>query len=112
MRRPYSIQKFRQIINKLRALRPDIYISTDIIVGFPGETDADFEATRSAFEAIRFDMAYIFKYSVRPGTTAEPEGDPISKETKEERNQVLLDILGRSSLARNQSLWVRLRKFY
>ena len=104
MRRPYSIEKFRQIIDKLRAIRPDIYISTDIIVGFPGETDADFEATRSAFESIGFDMAYIFKYSVRPGTTAEPEGDPISKETKEERNQVLLDILGRSSLARNQSL--------
>jgi tRNA-2-methylthio-N6-dimethylallyladenosine synthase len=104
MRRPYSIEKFRQIIEKLRAIRPDIYISTDIIVGFPGETDDDFEATRSAFEAIGFDMAYIFKYSVRPGTTAEPEGDPISKETKEERNQVLLDILSRSSLARNQSL--------
>ena len=104
MRRPYSIEKFRQIIDKLRAIRPDIYISTDIIVGFPGETDADFEATRSAFESIGFDMAYIFKYSVRPGTTAEPDGDPISKETKEERNQVLLDILGRSSLARNQSL--------
>ena len=104
MRRPYSIEKFRQIIDKLRAIRPDIYISTDIIVGFPGETDADFEATRYAFESIGFDMAYIFKYSVRPGTTAEPEGDPISKETKEERNQVLLDILGRSSLTRNQSL--------
>ena len=49
-------------------------------------------------------MAYIFKYSVRPGTTAEPAGDPISKETKEARNQILLDILSRSSLARNQSL--------
>ena len=104
MRRPYSIEKFSQIIDKLRSIRPDIYISTDIIVGFPGETDADFEATRSSFEAIGFDMAYIFKYSVRPGTTAEPEGDPISKETKEKRNQVLLDILGHSSLARNQSL--------
>jgi tRNA-2-methylthio-N6-dimethylallyladenosine synthase len=104
MRRPYSIEKFRQIIEKLRAIRPDIYISTDIIVGFPGETDDDFEATRSAFEAIGFDMAYIFKYSVRPGTSAEPDGDPISKETKEARNQVLLDILSRSSLARNQSL--------
>lgn len=104
MRRPYSIEKFRQIIEKLRVIRPDIYISTDIIVGFPGETDDDFEATRSAFEAIGFDMAYIFKYSVRPGTTAEPQGDPISKETKEARNQILLDILGRSSLARNQSL--------
>ena len=104
MRRPYSIEKFRQIIEKLREIRPDIYISTDIIVGFPGETDEDFEATRSAFEAIGFDMAYVFKYSVRPGTTAEPAGDPISKETKEARNQILLDILSRSSLARNQSL--------
>ena len=61
MRRPYSIEKFRQIIEKLREIRPDIYISTDIIVGFPGETDEDFEATRSAFEAIGFDMSYIFK---------------------------------------------------
>lgn len=104
MRRPYSIEKFRQIIEKLREIRPDIYISTDIIVGFPEETEEDFEATRSAFEAIGFDMAYIFKYSVRPGTTAEPAGDPISKETKEARNQILLDILSRSSLARNQSL--------
>ncbi|MDG1702271.1 MAG: tRNA (N6-isopentenyl adenosine(37)-C2)-methylthiotransferase MiaB [Opitutae bacterium] len=104
MRRPYSIEKFREIIEKLRAIRPDIYISTDIIVGFPGETDEDFEATRSAFESIGFDMAYIFKYSVRPGTTAEPEGDPISKEIKETRNQILLNILSRSSLARNQSL--------
>ena len=104
MRRPYSIEKFRQIIEKLREIRPDIYISTDIIVGFPGETDEDFEATRSAFEAIGFDMAYIFKYSVRPGTTAEPAVDPISKETKEARNQILLDILSHSSLARNQSL--------
>ena len=103
MRRPYSIEKFRQIIEKLREIRPDIYISTDIIVGFPGETDEDFEATRSAFEAIGFDMAYIFKYSVRPGTTAEPAGDPISKETKEARNQILLDILSRSSLARKES---------
>lgn len=104
MRRPYSIEKFRQIIEKLREIRPDIYISTDIIVGFPGETEEDFEATRSAFEAIGFDMAYIFKYSVRPGTSAEPSGDPISKETKEARNQILLNILSRSSLARNQSL--------
>lgn len=104
MRRPYSIEKFCDIIHKLRSLKPDIYISTDIIVGFPGETEADFEATRSVFESLKFDMAYIFKYSVRPGTSAEPYGDPISKELKEERNQTLLDILSTSSLARNQSL--------
>lgn len=104
MRRPYSIEKFCEIIQKLRAIKPDIYISTDIIVGFPGETEVDFEATRSVFESLQFDMAYIFKYSVRPDTSAEPLGDPISKELKESRNQTLLNILSASSLARNQSL--------
>jgi tRNA-2-methylthio-N6-dimethylallyladenosine synthase len=104
MRRPYTLQKFRDIIAKMRALRPDIYISTDVIVGFPGETDADFELTRSAFESLRFDMAYLFKYSVRPGTTAEPLGDPVSTAVKESRNQILLDILSKQSLARNESL--------
>jgi len=104
MRRPYTIEKFKSIIAELRKVRPEMYISTDIIVGFPGETEEDFELTRQAFESIGFDMAYLFKYSVRPGTTAEPLGDPISKETKEERNQVLLEILSRSSLARNEGL--------
>jgi len=104
MRRPYTIEKFKSIIAELRKVRPDMYISTDVIVGFPGETEADFELTRQAFEEIGFDMAYLFKYSVRPDTTAEPLGDPISKEKKEERNQVLLEILSRSSLARNEGL--------
>ena len=104
MRRPYTIEKFKSIIAKLRAVRPDMYISTDIIVGFPGETDEDFELTRQAFEEVGFDMAYLFKYSVRPDTTAEPLGDPITKEQKEERNQILLEILKKSSLARNEGL--------
>jgi tRNA-2-methylthio-N6-dimethylallyladenosine synthase len=104
MRRPYSIEKFRSIIDKIRMVRPDMYISTDIIVGFPGETDEDFELTRKHFEEIGFDMAYLFKYSVRPDTTAEPLGDPITKAQKEHRNQVLLEILAKSSLERNESL--------
>jgi tRNA-2-methylthio-N6-dimethylallyladenosine synthase len=104
MRRPYSIEKFREIIGKLRTVRPDMYISTDIIVGFPGETEEDFELTRRHFEEIGFDMAYLFKYSVRPDTTAEPLGDPVTKEQKEERNQILLDILAKQSLARNETL--------
>jgi tRNA-2-methylthio-N6-dimethylallyladenosine synthase len=104
MRRPYSIEKFRNTIEKLRAVHPNMYISTDVIVGFPGETEEDFELTRRHFEDIGFDMAYLFKYSVRPGTSAEPLGDPVSKETKEERNQVLLDILSRHSLQRNELL--------
>ena len=104
MRRPYTIERFRKIIEKIRAVRPDVYISTDVIVGFPGETEEDFELTRSHFEEIGFDMAYLFKYSVRPGTTAEPLGDPISKEIKEKRNQILLDILSKRSLSRNEEL--------
>jgi tRNA-2-methylthio-N6-dimethylallyladenosine synthase len=87
MRRPYTIEKFKSIIAELRKVRPDMYISTDIIVGFPGETDEDFELTRQAFEEVGFDMAYLFKYSV-----------------KEQRNQILLEILRKSSLARNEAL--------
>jgi len=104
MRRPYSIERFRRIIDQIREVRPDMYISTDVIVGFPGETEEDFELTRKHFEEIGFDMAYLFKYSVRPDTTAEPLGDPVTKEQKEERNQVLLQILAKRSLQRNESL--------
>lgn len=104
MRRPYTIEKFGEIISKIRAVRPDIYISTDVIVGFPGETDEDFGLTCQAFEAFGFDMAYLFKYSMRPGTTAERLGDPISQYIKEKRNQILLNILREQSLVRNKAL--------
>jgi tRNA-2-methylthio-N6-dimethylallyladenosine synthase len=104
MRRPYTIEKFRAIVDRLREVRPDISISTDLIVGFPGETDEDFEQTRRAFEAVGFGMAFIFKYSVRAGTTAEALGDPVPQAVKEERNQILLELLGRQSLVRNESL--------
>lgn len=105
MKRPYSIERYQQIIDDLRAVVPDMYFSTDVIVGFPGETDEDFELTRKAFEANRFDMAFIFKYSPRPGTeSAENMVDDVSKELKEERNQELLKILEKSSLERNLSL--------
>jgi len=103
MRRPYTVERFKRIIAALRERCPEMCISTDIIVGFPGETEEDFEQTRQAFADIRFDMAFIFKYSVRPGTTAEPLGDPVSEAVKLERNQILLDQLGEYSLARNQS---------
>lgn len=104
MKRPYSIEKFRSIVDELRAVQPDMYFSTDVIVGFPGETDEDFEATRTAFRDIGFDMAYIFKYSVRSGTEAEAMGDQIPQDVKEARNQALLEILEQRSLQRNQSL--------
>ena len=103
MRRPYSRRRFSEIVEQLRTVRPDICLSTDIIVGFPGETEEEFEATRSLFEEIGFDMAFIFKYSERSGTKSAEMNDDVPMEVKEARNQVLLDILGRSSLERNQS---------
>jgi tRNA-2-methylthio-N6-dimethylallyladenosine synthase len=104
MNRPYSRERFTEIIESLRVVVPQIYLSTDIIVGFPGETDKEFEETRDLFERLRFDSGYIFKYSPRPRTAAEPLGDPISREMKEERNQCLLDILRENSLKRNKAL--------
>ncbi len=104
MNRPYSRERYREIVDALRTARPDMYFSTDIIVGFPGETEEDFEQTRELFEACNYDMAYIFKYSIRSGTVAADLGDQISDEVKEYRNQVLLDILKRNSERRNAAL--------
>ena len=104
MKRPYSRDKFKGIVDALRGVQPAMYFSTDIIVGFPGETEADFALTRDFFTEVGFDMAFIFKYSVRQGTPAEGMGDAIAQAVKEERNQILLRILEESSLKRNQSL--------
>ncbi|MET0263165.1 MAG: MiaB/RimO family radical SAM methylthiotransferase, partial [Rariglobus sp.] len=104
MNRPYSRERYKEIVDSLRAVRPDMYFSTDIIVGFPGETDEEFEQTRELFEACNYDMAYVFKYSIRTGTPAAGMGDQISDEVKEHRNQVLLDILKKNSERRNAAL--------
>jgi len=104
MNRPYSRDRYKEIVDALRAVRPDMYFSTDIIVGYPGETAEDFEQTRELFEACNYDMAYIFKYSIRSGTVAADLADQVSDEVKEHRNQVLLDILRRNSERRNAGL--------
>jgi tRNA-2-methylthio-N6-dimethylallyladenosine synthase len=104
MNRPYSRERYAEIVQALRAVRPDMYFSTDVIVGFPGETPEDFEQTRELFEACNFDMAYIFKYSVRTGTVAAELPDQVAEEVKEERNQALLELLRRNSERRNAAL--------
>ncbi len=104
MNRPYSSSRYKEIVDSLRAVRPDMYFSTDIIVGFPGETEEDFQQTKALFEACNFDMAYIFKYSIRTGTVAEQLGDQLSDEVKERRNQELLDVLRENSTRRNATL--------
>ncbi len=104
MNRPYSRDRYRVIVDSLRAVKPGMYFSTDVIVGFPGETDEDFEQTRQLFQACNYDMAYIFKYSVRSGTVAADLGDQIPDDVKEQRNQVLLELLKANSVRRNERL--------
>ena len=104
MNRPYTRERYREIVEALRAVRPEMYFSTDVIVGFPGETDEDFSQTRDLFEACNYDMAYVFKYSVRSGTPAAELPDQIPDEVKEARNQQLLDILQKNSARRNETL--------
>ncbi len=104
MNRPYTRERYLEIVNALRAVRSDMYFSTDIIVGFPGETEEDFQQTRELFEAVNYDMAYIFKYSIRTGTPAATLPDQVSEEAKEARNQLLLDLLQKNSLRRNDLL--------
>lgn len=104
MNRPYTKERYREIVDSLRAVVPDMYFSTDIIVGFPGETEDDFNESAAFFEDIGFDMSYIFKYSIRTGTPAETMTDQVSTGEKERRNHVLLDILAKRSLWRNEQL--------
>ena len=104
MNRPYTRERYREIVASLRAVRPEMYFSTDVIVGFPGETEADFAQTRELFADCNYDMAYIFKYSVRSGTPAADMGDQVPDEVKEARNQELLEILRQNSLRRNAAL--------
>lgn len=85
MKRGYTALEFKQKIRKLRAVRPDISISSDFIVGFPGETDADFEKTMKLIEDVGFDQSFSFIYSRRPGTPAANLQDDVSDEVKHAR---------------------------
>ena len=85
MKRGYTALEFKQKIRKLRAVRPDISVSSDFIVGFPGETDAEFEKTMKLIEDIGFDQSYSFIYSRRPGTPAADIEDTVSGEEKHAR---------------------------
>ncbi len=104
MNRPYTRQRYLEIVAALRAARPEMYFSTDIIVGFPDETEEDFAQTCEVFEAVNYDMAYIFKYSVRTGTAAATMPGQVEEDVKEERNQRLLRRLEANSHRRNQAL--------
>ncbi|MGJ0430572.1 tRNA (N6-isopentenyl adenosine(37)-C2)-methylthiotransferase MiaB [Methylobacter sp.] len=85
MKRGYTRADYIEKIRKLREARPDIYLSSDFIVGFPGETEAEFEETMTLIEEIGFDLSYSFVYSQRPGTPAADMPDDVSEETKKQR---------------------------
>jgi len=103
MNRSHNTETYLATIDKIRAARPDVAISGDFIVGFPGETEKDFEATLQIVDEVRYASAYSFKFSARPGTPAKTMEDQISRETMEERLQRLQARITANSVAFNQS---------
>jgi tRNA-2-methylthio-N6-dimethylallyladenosine synthase len=104
MRRSYRSEKFLGILDRVRAKIPNAAISTDIIVGFPGETEADFQDTLRVVEAARFASAFTFQYSIRPGTPAATMDEQIPKEIVQERYERLIALQDRIAWEENQRL--------
>jgi tRNA-2-methylthio-N6-dimethylallyladenosine synthase len=103
MHRGYTREDYLMRIERLRTYVPDVALSTDVIVGFPGESDADFEQTRQLVEAVEFDSMYLFKYSPRPGTKAATFADQVPEAVKSERFNTLLAIQEAIQLRRNRA---------
>lgn len=104
MGRRYTREEYLTAVKRLRDFDPEFALTTDIIVGYPGETEEDFEATRSLMEEAGFDNSFIFKYSPRPGTRSAKLEDDVAKEEKERRDQVLLSDQEARGQARNNLL--------
>lgn len=100
MRRGYTANRYRELIHEMRDVCPDMAITTDIIVGFPGETDEDYLQTRQIVEDVRFDNAFVFRYSERKDTPASIMDNKISEEVKMERNQDLLSLMDNIAIKR------------
>lgn len=98
MKRPHTALEYKSIIRKLRKARPDIEISSDFIVGFPGETDADFEETMKLIEQVNFDMSFSFIYSPRPGTPAADLPDDVTEDAKKQRLYILQDRINQHAM--------------
>ena len=104
MHRAYTADKYLNLIAKIRSARPGIAITTDIIVGFPGETDVDYRLTRDLVEEIQFDNAFVFRYSRRSETPAAEMPDQVDESVKEQRNQDLLEVINASTRRANEKL--------
>ena len=97
MHRPYTASAYRKLVEDLRSSRPGIAITTDFIVGFPGESEEDYKASRDLAEELEFDGAFIFRYSKRGDTPAALMEEQLSEEEKEARNQDLLSVVNASA---------------
>lgn len=104
MHRGYSSDEFRQILTALRTAIPGVAVSTDLMLGYPGETDAQFRNTLQFVEEVRFDAAYMFAYSPRPGTKAADLPNQIPQQVKVERLNTLIDLQNRITVEINQAL--------
>ncbi|MEK9182941.1 MAG: tRNA (N6-isopentenyl adenosine(37)-C2)-methylthiotransferase MiaB [Patescibacteria group bacterium] len=102
MNRKYTVEKFLKVVEKIRKVRPAIALGTDIIVGFPGETEEDFQKTVELYKLADFDIAYLAQYSPRPGTAAALWADDVSHLEKERRWRVLQNLMEEIVLRKNQ----------
>ena len=102
MRRSYRAQRYLDILDKVRVAMPDAAITTDIIVGFPGETEEDFQATLDVVRRARFASAFTFQYSQRPGTPAARMADQVPKAVVQERYDRLVALQNEMSLGGEQ----------
>lgn len=98
MKRTHTALEYKSIIRKLRKVRPDIQISSDFIVGFPGETQEDFEQTMKLIADVNFDLSYSFVYSARPGTPAADMEDNVSEEEKKQRLYILQERINQQAM--------------
>ncbi|MBD3207916.1 MAG: tRNA (N6-isopentenyl adenosine(37)-C2)-methylthiotransferase MiaB [Candidatus Nealsonbacteria bacterium] len=102
MNRPYTVEEYKDLVKEIRKEIPEIALSTDVIVGFPGETKEQFQNTVKLFKEIKFDMAYIAEYSPRSETKAFEMEDTVPREEKERRRELLTKILKETSLENNK----------
>jgi tRNA-2-methylthio-N6-dimethylallyladenosine synthase len=104
MKRGHTAEQYKDIIRRLKQVRPDISISSDFIVGFPGETDEDFNDTMKLIDEVGFDRSFSFIYSARPGTPAADMGDDTTTLIKKHRLSILQDVIASNTAVINQSM--------
>jgi tRNA-2-methylthio-N6-dimethylallyladenosine synthase len=103
MRRRYDARRYRELVARLREARPDLALTTDLIVGFPGESEEDFQATLALVQEVGFVDAFIFKYSPRPGTAAAQHPDPVAPEVAQARIEALQELQRGLTLAAHRA---------